>query len=92
MELPLGTAAESLEAPCVSCYHVRTMIITYLGGEAVKIQFGDTLVVNPGSLSGDKPRMAFIELGEEIFVDFRCFQAANVYECRGCKPLVPRLP
>ena len=41
------------------------------------IRFGDTLVVNPGSLSGDRPRMAFIELGEEISVDFRCFQAGE---------------
>ncbi|MFZ5425606.1 MAG: metallophosphoesterase family protein [Thermodesulfobacteriota bacterium] len=39
-----------------------------------KVQFGDTLVVNPGSLSGEKPCMAFIELGEGIDVQFRCFK------------------
>lgn len=37
------------------------------------IRFGDTLVVNPGSLSGDKPSMAFIRLGDEIEVSFRSF-------------------
>ncbi|KAF0234383.1 MAG: phosphodiesterase [Desulfovibrionaceae bacterium] len=39
------------------------------------IRFGDTLVVNPGSLSGDKPCMAFIDLDEDITVDLRCFKS-----------------
>nr|WP_279343352.1 YfcE family phosphodiesterase [Fundidesulfovibrio terrae] len=37
------------------------------------IRFGDTLVVNPGSLSGDKPSMAFVRLGDEIEVSFCSF-------------------
>lgn len=39
-----------------------------------KLQFGDTLVVNPGSLSGDKPGMAFVRLGDEIDVEFHSFR------------------
>lgn len=42
-----------------------------------KLQFRETLVVNPGSLSGERPCMAFVELGEEIAVDFCCFQAGE---------------
>lgn len=37
------------------------------------IRFGDTLVVNPGALSGECPSMAFITLGHAIEVDFRSF-------------------
>jgi hypothetical protein len=40
-----------------------------------EVRMGKTLVVNPGSLSGERPRMAFVELGAAISVDFRCFQA-----------------
>lgn len=37
------------------------------------LRFGDTLVVNPGSLSSERPCMAYVDLVEEIAVDFRCF-------------------
>jgi hypothetical protein len=37
------------------------------------LRFGDTLVVNPGSLSGERPCMAYVDLADEIAVDFRCF-------------------
>ena len=38
-----------------------------------KVVMGKTLLVNPGSLSGQEPSMAFVDLGEEIRVDFRRF-------------------
>ena len=36
------------------------------------IRFGDTLVVNPGSLSQQSPCMAFVTLGEEPVVEMHC--------------------
>jgi len=39
----------------------------------IALRFGETLVVNPGSLSGDRPCMAFIDLTGDIAVDFRRF-------------------
>jgi putative phosphoesterase len=38
-----------------------------------KLQLGDTLVVNPGSLSSEKGCMAYVRLGDDIEVEFRCF-------------------
>lgn len=40
------------------------------------IAFGDTLVVNPGALSGDTPRMAYFDLGDTIEVRFASFPGA----------------
>jgi len=39
----------------------------------IALRFGETLVVNPGSLSGTEPRMAFIDLTTDISVNFREF-------------------
>jgi len=36
----------------------------------MELRFGDTLVVNPGCLCAETPRMAYVELGERISVEF----------------------
>lgn len=36
-----------------------------------RLVLGQTLLVNPGSLSGQEPCLAFVDLGESISVDFR---------------------
>lgn len=41
------------------------------------LRFGDTLVVNPGSLNQDKPCFALIELSQSIAVDLRCLPAGS---------------
>ncbi len=43
-----------------------------------KVVMGDTLLVNPGALSGEKPCMAFINMvTENITVEFRVFSPAT---------------
>ncbi|GAB6036683.1 metallophosphoesterase [Fundidesulfovibrio butyratiphilus] len=41
-----------------------------------KVVIGKTLLVNPGSFSGQEPCMAFVELDDTIRVDFRRFPGA----------------
>ena len=36
-----------------------------------QLTMGKTLMINPGSLSGETPSMAFVDMGPEILVDFR---------------------
>jgi len=43
----------------------------------IALRFGETLVVNPGALSGDRPGMAFIDLTENISVEFRQFRVPD---------------